>query len=93
MRAMFDRFTLTMTLQEARDASHPGPCDEDVAYLAGLPKIRRQLDKIPADDIRAELGEYGAWDEAQLRDDAENRLRLVWLAAGQIRDEAAEGHR
>lgn len=36
------------------------------------------------DKIRKELDEYGAWDEKELADDAENWERLVWLAAWNI---------
>ena len=84
---------LNMTLAQALNASHQGQCDEDVSYLSGLPAIRRQLAKLNADDIRRELKEYGAWDEAELSDDAQNVQRLLWLAAGQIVDEAAEARK
>lgn len=83
----FNRFGLQMTLQEARGASHQGRCDDDVADLVRQPKIRRQLDKIGPDKIRAELREYGAWDADELADDSANRARIVWIAAGNIADE------
>lgn len=83
----FNRFWLQMTLQEARGASHQGRCDDDVADLVRQPKIRRQLDKIGPDKIRAELREYGAWDADELADDSANRARIVWIAAGNIADE------
>lgn len=51
------------------------------------PAIRRQLDKIPADTIRAELSEYGAWDDDDLANDDDNLARIVWIAAGNIVDE------
>lgn len=57
--------------------------------LVNNPKIRRQLAKIPADKIRAELKEYGAWDETELADDEANRLRIVWIAAGNISEDHA----
>jgi len=57
------------------------------------PKIRRQLRKIGPDAIRAELAEYGAWDDAELSDDAENRERIVWIAAGNIQEELYERKR
>jgi hypothetical protein len=87
MYAQFNHFELQMTKAQAQSASHPGPCDADVAYLAMSPNIRRQLNKSGPDAIRAELREYGAWDDDELADDAENRLRLVWIAAGNITDE------
>jgi hypothetical protein len=84
MIAQFDRFFLTMTMEQAESASHSGDCSYAVASLAELPAIRRQLDKIGADAIRAELKSWGAWDEEELKDDSENRKRLVWVAAGNI---------
>ena len=87
MEAYFNRFTIRMTLEQARGASHQGQCDDDVAALVEDKRIARQLDKIPADDIRAELREYGAWDVVELAYDAENRQRIVWIAAGNIVEE------
>ena len=40
------------------------------------------------DHIRAELAEYGAWDSAELADDAQNRQRIVWIAAANITEGA-----
>ena len=87
MIAYFNRFSLEMTRGQAEDAAHSGRCDEDVAALIRDPKIDKQLNAIPADDIRAELKEYGAWDKDELADDYANRERIVWLAAGNINDE------
>lgn len=87
MYAIFNRFEIQMTKAQAMSASHPGPCDLDVAALVKQPKIARQLDKISRDAIREELREYGAWDATELADDAANRARLVWIAAGNIREE------
>lgn len=84
MFASFDRFDIQMTKDQARSASHQGRCDDDVTALLSVASIRRQLDKIPSDFIRAELSEYGAWDDAELSDDAANRARIVWIAAGNI---------
>lgn len=41
------------------------------------------------DKIRAELEEYGAWDDAELADDAANWLRIVWCAAHNIAEDDA----
>lgn len=84
MFATFNRFELEMTMRQAQGASHPGPCDADVEELCRAPGIRRQLDKIPADKIREELREYGAWDDSELADNEANRRRIVWIAAGDI---------
>ncbi len=87
MQAYFNRFNIEMTRAEAERASHPGPCDDDVAALVATPKMRRQLDKIPADCIAAELGETGGWEQEELADAEQNRHRIVWIAAGNITDE------
>lgn len=87
MYAYFDRFTIKMTLEDAKTASHPGRCDEDVEYIRKRPKIARQLAKISNEDLRAELKEYGAWDAEELQDREDNERRIVWIAAGNIREE------
>ena len=91
MYAVFERFELKMTKAQAESASHQGRCDEDVEALCAVPSIRKQLDKIPKDVLRAELKEYGAWDEDELKDDEQNRRRIVWLAAGNIKEERGKG--
>lgn len=87
MYAIFNRFEIKMTLAQAKGASHQGRCDEDVAALLAEPSIKRQLAKIPAASITAELKEYGAWDDEELADVAANQARIVWIAAGNIVEE------
>ena len=82
------RIELKMTLKQAEMASHQGECDDDVHFLSKLPSIARQLAKIDAGVLRAELEEYGAWDETELANHDQNLQRILWLAAGDIRDEA-----
>ena len=79
-----------MTRAQAEGASHPGPCDDDVAELVQVPAIRRQLRKISDEDLREELREYGAWSDEELQDRQENELRIVWIAAGDICEECRE---
>ena len=86
MIAPFERFEIQMTKAQAQAAYHQGQCDQDVAALAKNPKIRRMLDKIPADKLRAELKGYGAWDAKELADDQANRHRILWLAAANIQE-------
>jgi hypothetical protein len=88
--AFFNRFTIDLTLEQAMKGSHQGSCDLDVAELIKESTIHRQLDAISAEKIREELQEYGAWDDEELADEARNRERIVWLAAGNIRDEENE---
>lgn len=82
------RIELQMSLQEAESASHQGQCDDDVKALSELPHIAAQLADIDADTLRQELKEYGAWDADQLADHEQNLQRLLWLAAGDIVEEA-----
>jgi len=78
---------LQITRAQAAACSHPGPCDADVLELSRAPAIARQLRKIPADVLAAELREVGAWDSVELADHAQNLQRLLWISCGDI-DEA-----
>lgn len=80
------RIELQITKAQAANASHQGRCDDDVKALSEAPAIRRQLAKLTPELVRAELKEYGAWDEAELSDHAQNLQRLLWLACGDIKD-------
>jgi hypothetical protein len=84
--AIFERFDIDMRDDMASSCLHPGQCDADVAEALEDPHIANQLDGIGPEKIRAELRGYGAWDDAELADDAQNRARILWLAAGQIID-------
>lgn len=85
--AYFDRFSISMHLEQARDCSGPGDATEAVTYLEKDKAISRQLDGIRPADIRDCLREYGAWNAEELQDDYENRLRILWIAACDIREE------
>ena len=78
------KLELKMTLAQAQSASHPGPCDMDVAALVRARNISWQLSGMSPDLVRAELREWGAWDEDELADHDANLTRLVWLAACDI---------
>ncbi len=84
------RIEFKMTMEEAWSASHQGQCDDDVKALSQVPRIARQLAKIDPQLLRDELREYGAWDGDELADHDQNLQRILWLAAGQIIDEASE---
>lgn len=84
MFAQFNRFCLEITKEQASPCFHPGPCDSDVYDLSLVPAIRRQFAKIPPEDIAVELKEYGAWNEEDLKDHAENIQRILWIACADI---------
>jgi hypothetical protein len=88
MFASFNRIDLSIRLADARSASHQGDCEADVRTLLAEPYISRQFDAINPDAIRTELGEYGAWNATELADDEMNRVRILWLACGNLDEEA-----
>jgi hypothetical protein len=88
MWASFNRFELEMTLAQAQSATHSGSCDDDVLALTKEPRIARQLRKFDPAKLALELLEYGAWDDEELADHAQNLQRITWIAAGNITDEA-----
>ena len=77
-----------LKLADAHCASHQGQCDEDVAAVSRLPYVQRQLAKFHPLALAAALREYGCWDDAELLNHRENCARLVWIAAGDIVEEA-----
>jgi len=85
--AYFNRFSIDMTLKQAESASHQGQCYDDVVVLCEVPEIKAQLAGIADDDLARELAEYGAWDEEELASRADNELRIIWIAAGNIVDD------
>ena len=85
--ATFNRFELEIPQECVDDCSHQGECDADVAYWAG--KLDRP-ESITPDKLKAELKEYGAWDDEQLNNDADNWLRLIWCAACNLKEEKCD---
>lgn len=83
------RLNLEIKLEDAQSGSHQGRCDEDVAALRRVPYIAAQLEQWSEDDVRAELSEYGAWDDEDLADHETNLDRMLWLACGSVVEEAA----
>ncbi len=85
------RLTLTFPdLEMCRRCSHPGPCDLDVRQVSDEPAIAAQLATIPAPLLAAELDEYGAWDDVELSDHAQNLQRLLWVAACDVHEQPAD---
>lgn len=81
------RIELQMTKAQALEVSHPGQCDDDVLALSRVPKMRRQLAAIDRALLRAELAEYGAWEDSELGDHEQNLQRILWLLAGDLAEE------
>ena len=87
MFANFNQFSLKLTLAEAKTGSHSGPCDDDIAFLVTVPRIKKQLDKLEPVQVQDELSEYGAWSHEELADHEENLSRILWIACSNILDE------
>ena len=65
------------------DCAHPGPCDTDVDYW------QRELDfTAPREQMIEYLEPYGAWakDELDSKTDDELAQMVLWLAAGDIKE-------
>ena len=87
MSASFERFDITMTRAQALSCSQPGrDAAPDIEILLTDPRIARQVRKLNPDTLRAELAECGAWDDTELADHGANIRRILWLAAGNIRE-------
>lgn len=86
--ASFNRFEMRLPAQCVIDCSHSGKCDDDVDAWVDRIRQRIETDNFPnkptPDKIRDELSEFGAWDDEELKDDAQNFKRIVWLAACNI---------
>lgn len=85
------RIELNITKAQAAQGSHPGSCDADITALRQVPSIRRQLNKLSAAIVGETLAYYGAWSIWELGDEnhEENLDRLLWIACGDISEEAA----
>jgi hypothetical protein len=83
------RIELVIPPEMAICASHPGQCDADVLALSKVACVEGQLRALNTSLIREELRGYGAWDDEELADDAQNLQRLLWIACGDINDECA----
>lgn len=83
--ALFNRFEIELPSECVRDCSHSGSCDEDVQLW--LKEIQINIDP---ETLRSELREYGAWSAEELSDHHANLGRILWIAAGNIREEEKE---
>lgn len=87
--ACFNRFSLELPQDCIADCSHSGQCYDDVKYWAD--EINRPAEITP-EKLAAELKEYGAWESEDLADDGANWQRLIWIAAGNLKEEKGCEH-
>ena len=90
MIAYFERFEIKMTLKQAKSVSHQGECLPDVLELLHNKEYMRQFKKIDSESLAAELKEYGAWDEEELKNDILNIARITWIAGCGIMEDYKE---
>lgn len=86
--ASFNRFELRLPGQAVLDIAQSGSNDVAVARWVDDPRIEWS-ERVSCASVRAELSEYGAWDESQLADNKANRRRILWQAAWQIAEDDA----
>lgn len=85
--ATFDRFEFQMPIEAVQDLTGPGNKDQQADYWASrIPRPAGVSPKL----LASELKEYGAWDNDQLGDDAENWRRILWIGAGNIESSMEE---
>lgn len=65
--------------------------EQDVRAILKHEYVREQVLKLNEEGVREALREYGTWDDLDLREShAENVRRMVWIAAGNVREDTAE---
>lgn len=79
------RLPLTLRLDDVLSIPKSGSADAFIADLRTIDRIERQLQAMPADEVRRVLAGYGAWDDEKLSDHNDNLDRLLWIAAGDLR--------
>ena len=82
------RIELKLSRAQASSGSHQGACDDDIADLRRVPSIASQLDKLDVEVLADELRAYGAWSNEELADHDQNLSRVLWIACGDIVEEA-----
>lgn len=75
--------TIRMRRDAAREISCPGrDASEYCEYWLSERDSGIDWDKLTDAEIREAVASAGAWTDEDLEDDHENKLRLLWLAAG-----------
>jgi hypothetical protein len=79
-------FNFEVPVDAVEDCSHSGQCDADVD--AWHPEV--DFSHISDDDLARELSGYTDWD---VSDRETNEKRILWIAAGNIKEERREKER
>lgn len=83
------KLSLSITLEHAKMCSHPGQCDADVEWLIER-VVGSQVDQWDPDTLKAELDEYGAWEDSGLSDHETNVQRMVWIACCDVAENPSD---
>ncbi len=81
--AVFNRFEFEMPEEAVLDCSHQGSCDADVERWEPLIDMAHISDEA----LKEELTEYAAWGAESLEDREKNKLRIIWIAAGNLQED------
>ena len=81
---------IDMTEEVVNSMPRIGNCEEATLTISQLPEIKEQTDEWGKDNLREELMEYGAWDDEELKDHAQNIQRMLWMICGDLLDEMTE---
>lgn len=86
MIAYFNKFSISLTKEEALSVTGPGNQEENVRALIEKPRIQKQLSKISPEYIGDELEDYGI----DYISEEWAQMSIVWIAAGNIVDKMHE---
>ena len=79
------RIEFQMPLEQAQSVHHSGPCDMDVKALSNMDNIKAITDKLNPEDVRIVVREmFADITDEELKDDAMNIERLLWMAGCDI---------
>lgn len=90
---------IELTPQQAESVSNSGDNVKALLVLLRNARIKKQLDKYAPELIRTVLDEYTVWEDKDWKKEIEsgeltiddvNRIRLLWVAGGDISDEIHE---
>jgi hypothetical protein len=84
---------IELDIEDAKMGSHSGDCESDVKYLMQIPYIKSQLDEIDPEKLKQELHDYGAWDDEELSNHEDNKMRILWESCNLIVEDLYDNFR
>ena len=84
---------LVVHVDDAHKGYHQGACDNDIAELIDADYIKAQLNRVPPETLSKTLKEYffDSDDDPECKNHENNKLRLLWIACGDIADNPDDG--